>query len=64
MKPSHEPMTEVLTDLLNSLNNVGIELPTHNTRSHTGAISALSLKLKTKLTKLFIERLLAEHMSA
>lgn len=54
MKSSTEQMAEVLTDLFNSDNNVGIELPTHNTRPYTGALFAISLKLKTKLTQLFM----------
>lgn len=54
MKSSIEPMAEVLTELLNSLNNVGIETHSHNTRANTAAFMAFTLKLKTTIIQKFI----------
>lgn len=53
MKSSNEPMAEVLTDLLNSLNNVGIETRSHNTSPYTGAFLAFVVKVKTKISQMF-----------
>lgn len=53
-KSSIEPIAEALNDLLDGFNNVGIKPPAYNTKPHTGALGALIVKLKMKLTQLFI----------
>lgn len=54
MTSKTETLTELLGGLLSQFDNVGIKSPKHNTWPHTGGLTTLISKLKSKLSQLFI----------